>query len=200
MYTIAQMADDVEALIEHAGFDRYHLVGHSMGGAVSQEIALRSAERLISLTLEDTGPTFDLGRNEMVQRYIDQRMRMADEQGMAAVAEIPGLTPDPPHLPHGRRAFEKQRLIAMSPHGFVGAWNALQSWPGGAARLSAVATPTLAICGELDAPLISGMKAIAATIPSCELVMIPQAAHSPQIERPDLFNAALRRHLERNQE
>src|SRR4051812_37711570 len=41
-YTIKQMADDVEALVAHVGFDRYHLVGHSMGGGVAQEIALRS--------------------------------------------------------------------------------------------------------------------------------------------------------------
>ena len=35
------MADDVEARAGRAGFDRYHLVGHSMGGMVAQEIALR---------------------------------------------------------------------------------------------------------------------------------------------------------------
>src|SRR5689334_10727057 len=40
-YSVLQMADDAEALIAHAGFERYHLLGHSMGGAVVQEIALR---------------------------------------------------------------------------------------------------------------------------------------------------------------
>src|SRR5688572_32283310 len=54
-YSVMQMADDVEALVASAGFDRYHLVGHSMGGAVAQEIALRSPGRLMSLTPEDTG-------------------------------------------------------------------------------------------------------------------------------------------------
>jgi pimeloyl-ACP methyl ester carboxylesterase len=52
------MADDGEALAAHAGFGRYHLVGHSVGGTVAQEIALRSAARLLSLTLEDTTHDF----------------------------------------------------------------------------------------------------------------------------------------------
>jgi len=197
-YTIAQMATDVEALVEAVGFQRYHLVGHSMGGAVAQEIALRSAASLLSLTLEDTAPVFAFPRNENIQRYIDQRMRMADEQGMPAVAEIPSLVPDPPHMPPGRREFEKQRLSAMSPHGFIGAWQALQSWAGTRDRLDAIAAPTLAICGELDVPLVEPMKSLAAAIPACELVIIEQAAHSPQIERPHAFNEALSRHLQRN--
>src|SRR5262245_53990577 len=32
-YTIEQMAEDVEALAAHVGFSRFHLLGHSMGGA-----------------------------------------------------------------------------------------------------------------------------------------------------------------------
>jgi pimeloyl-ACP methyl ester carboxylesterase len=40
-YAIESMADDVEALAGCVGFDRYHLVGHSVGGMVAQEIALR---------------------------------------------------------------------------------------------------------------------------------------------------------------
>ena len=63
-YTVDQMADDTEALVTEVGFERYHLLGHSMGGAVAQEIALRRPRRLFSLTLEDTSPGFGLGRSE----------------------------------------------------------------------------------------------------------------------------------------
>ena len=44
-YTVERMSDDVEALVAHVGMGRYHLVGHSMGGMVAQEIALRSEGR-----------------------------------------------------------------------------------------------------------------------------------------------------------
>ena len=45
------------------GFERYHLVGHSLGGAIVQEIALGSPESLFSLTLEDTGPLASIPGN-----------------------------------------------------------------------------------------------------------------------------------------
>ena len=58
-YTVGQMASDAEALAAEVVFERYHLVGHSMGGAIAQEIALASPGRLLSLTLEDTAYSFD---------------------------------------------------------------------------------------------------------------------------------------------
>jgi pimeloyl-ACP methyl ester carboxylesterase len=196
-YAVGLMADDVEAIADEAGFLRYHLVGHSMGGAVSQEIALRSPHRLLSLTLEDTGPSFDFGRNEIVTKVFAERLRVAREEGMAAVAALPGL-PDPPHMPPGRRAFEHQRLSAMSPHGFLGAWGAMNAWEGTRERAHRIATPSMVIYGELDRMVIRGMEFLAEAIPGASSEMIAEAAHCPQFERPELFNAALRRHLERN--
>ena len=46
--------------------------------------------------------------------------------------------------------------------------------------------------------LVEASKHMAQAIPGAVLEVVPQAAHSPQYERPELFNAALRRHLERN--
>jgi pimeloyl-ACP methyl ester carboxylesterase len=197
-YSILRMADDVEQLIAEAGFERYHLAGHSMGGAISQEIALRSPGRLMSLTLEDTGHTFGLGRNERYQKYIAARFETAEKQGMAAVAEIPSPIPPPPHLPPGRREEERLRLAAMSVDAFIGAWQGLNGWAGTKDRCARIAAPTLVVYGALDVGLIAGSKYLAATIPGAELVEIPEAAHSPQLERPGLFNAPLRRHLQRN--
>ena len=56
--TIERMADDIEALAARVGFERYHLLGHSMGGAIVQEIALRSPAKLLTLILEDTSYRF----------------------------------------------------------------------------------------------------------------------------------------------
>jgi 3-oxoadipate enol-lactonase len=86
----------------------------------------------------------------------------------------------------------------MSVDGFIGAWQALVDWRGTTERAAAIPVPTLVIYGDLDAPLIDAAKHLAATIPGAVVEVIPQAAHSPQYERPDLFNAALRRHLGRH--
>jgi 3-oxoadipate enol-lactonase len=196
-YTITQMADDIEALVEHVGFDRYHLVGHSMGGAVSQEIALRSAHRLMSLTLFGCGTDFALRSNATVAAYMEKRNRMAEEQGMAALAAMPSSLPDPPHMPAGRRDYEKARMEKMSVHGLIGGWNALMTWDGTTDRIKNVSVPSLIMSGELDMA-VKGSKYMHAQIAGSTLLIIPEAGHCPEFERPEIFNAALREHLLRN--
>ena len=198
-YSLLQMSSDVEALIAHIGFRRYHLLGHSMGGAVVQEIALRSPARLLSLTLEDTLCQFGPLGDEPYARWLEDRLKLAEEQGMAAVAEAPAPTPPPPHMSEERLEEMKQRLATMSVDAFVGAWQGILAWPGTRDRAKGIAVPTLVVCGDLDAPvLIAGSKYLAESIPGASLVVMPEAEHAPQYERPELFNAVLRRHLECN--
>jgi pimeloyl-ACP methyl ester carboxylesterase len=195
-YTVERMASDVEAVAAHAGFDRYHLVGHSLGGMVAQEIALRSGARLLSLTLEDTVQDFALGRSEPVRKLFGARLRLAEEQGMPAVARLPA-PPRAPHHPPERVEQERARLARMSLEGFVGGWQALCGWPGSLERAHAIRTPTLVIHGQLDLPVIAGSRWLAEAIPGAQLEVVPEAGHSPQLERPELFNQALRRILSR---
>jgi pimeloyl-ACP methyl ester carboxylesterase len=87
----------------------------------------------------------------------------------------------------------------MSPDAFIGAGNALNDWPGTKDRLNQIGVPTLVIYGDLDAAgLVKASRIMAETIPNASLVVVPQAAHSPQYERPELFNEAVRAHLARN--
>jgi pimeloyl-ACP methyl ester carboxylesterase len=198
VYSVLQMADDVESLVHTVGVERYHLVGHSMGGAMAQEIALRSPGRLMSLTLHDTAHVFGLRSNPIVQQWIAERHRIAETQGMAAVANMPSPLPPPPHLSKERQEESKQRLARISVDSFIGAWKGLHDWEGTAGRAQDISVPTLVIYGELDAGLIDAARFLADAIPGATLEMIAETGHSPQFERPELFNAVLRRHLERN--
>lgn len=196
-YTITQMAEDALALTEFLGLERYHLVGHSMGGAIAQEMALSSPGRLLSLTLHDTGYAFDVSRNELIAKYTETRNRIAEEQGMAALAAMPPLMPSPPFMPAERETETRERLAAMSVDAFIGAGAGLRSWPGTADRLAEIQTRTMVIYGDLDnVMLVEAAKHMGTTIPGATLEVVPQTAHSPQYERPELFNAALRMHLE----
>jgi pimeloyl-ACP methyl ester carboxylesterase len=195
-YTIERMTDDLEALIAHLGLERFHLVGHSMGGAIAQELALRSPGRLRSLTLEDTGPAFEILRNPAVARVFEAGFRLAEAQGMGALAKLTGANA-PPHKTPQRIEEERERLAKMSLPAFVGAWHALSRWQGTRDRVQALSLPTLVVYGELDAGIRAGSQWLAAAIPGAVLECIPEAGHAPQDERPKLFNATLARHLRR---
>jgi len=56
-YEIADMARDALALADELGFDSFHLLGVSMGGAIAQEIAIQAPERVRTLTLAVTFPS-----------------------------------------------------------------------------------------------------------------------------------------------
>jgi pimeloyl-ACP methyl ester carboxylesterase len=196
-YTVEQMASDVEALIDEAGVERYHLLGHSMGGAIVQEIALRGPQRLLSLTLEDTSFKFPMMADPAVEEWWKTRMALAEAGKMAELAELPPPIPPPPHMPAERLEETTVRLSKMSPHAFIGAFQGLVGWQGAKARAAAISTPTLIIYGDLDTPaLIQGSTRLAELIPNARVEVIPETGHSPQQERPELFNRALRRHLE----
>jgi len=196
LYTVDQMARDVEALIDEVGFQRCHLVGHSMGGAIVQEIALRSPQRLLSLTLEDTSPKFEAMSGDAKTDWHRERHALAVNEGMAAAAALP-MPDTPPHMPAERLQETAERLSRMSLDAFVGAMIGLLQWEGTAERAAAISAPTLIVYGDLDAPgLIAASRWLAELIPGAAVEVIPESGHSPQWERPGLFNRALRRHLE----
>lgn len=51
------MAADQRALMQHLGFDHFHLVGHDRGARTAHRLALDSPDCILSLTLMDIVPT-----------------------------------------------------------------------------------------------------------------------------------------------
>jgi pimeloyl-ACP methyl ester carboxylesterase len=49
-YTLEDMADDCAALLQHLNIEKAHIAGSSMGGMISQLVALRHPERVLSLS------------------------------------------------------------------------------------------------------------------------------------------------------
>ncbi|MFP6655654.1 MAG: alpha/beta hydrolase, partial [Myxococcota bacterium] len=58
-YDAESMADDLEAMIETMGIDRFVLIGFSMGGRVAMTFAGRHPDRLAGLVVIDIGPELD---------------------------------------------------------------------------------------------------------------------------------------------
>ncbi len=61
LWTMGTMADDVIAVLDHAGVDSAFIVGISMGGMIAQHVALRHPSRVRGLVLLATTAGFLMG-------------------------------------------------------------------------------------------------------------------------------------------
>jgi pimeloyl-ACP methyl ester carboxylesterase len=61
--------------------------------------------------------------------------------------------------------------------------------PPAAERLAEISAPTLIVYGDKDVMDVrQAAGPLAAAIPGAQLAVIPNAAHLPQMERPEVFN------------
>ncbi len=203
-YSFEILAADVVALADAFGFDRFALVGHSMGGGVAQFVALDHPERLTGLVLASTfhGPVKGISM-ELVElgRWVVRSAGMAglaqalaarradDPDSVAAVERLQEARPG--YAEHTRLRLEStspDMWMAMAPQ-FVQQADRLE-------RLARLDVPTAVIVGELDATMLDDCRRLAATIPGAELTVIPDAGHVPQLENPEAWQKALLGFLE----
>lgn len=77
----ADLAAEALALTDHAGAERFHFIGTSIGGVVGQQLISEHAERLLSATLTNTGAV--IGNAELW----NTRAGRIREEGLAAMSE-----------------------------------------------------------------------------------------------------------------
>ena len=101
-YSLDYEIDGVLRTARDAGFERFHLVGYSGGGASSLAFAARHPERLLSLTLIEPAWLGNDGlsaEEQAVRREFDRIASLPPEQMMAAFVAIqlaPGVQQPPP--------------------------------------------------------------------------------------------------------
>lgn len=195
-YTLAQMAEDLRALLQALGIERTHFVGLSMGGCIGLTAALRYPSLFRSLALADTTSRYAPHTAAMWA----ERIRAAETAGMAAVVE-PTLSIWFTAGFRARRPEAVARVAAMfratDPRGYVAAIRAIASVDLTSA-LGAIPCPTLVLVGEHDPGTPPAMaRTLQERIPGAELVVLAGAAHCSCVEAADDFSRALRAFLER---
>jgi pimeloyl-ACP methyl ester carboxylesterase len=201
-YTFASYVDDLLRLADALGWDRFVLLGHSMGGMIAQVLAGEAPERVAGLILMDTGP----GGLELDPELVELGMTAAREQGIDFVADVMAESTDGPLTSNAyrRKVAEdpsyaergERNLRASSPAMFAAMLSLISSTPDRIDALRSITAPTLVIVGAEDEPFVLPSRRMADAVPGAQLVVISGGGHSPQFEAPDAWWAALSGFLE----
>jgi 3-oxoadipate enol-lactonase len=204
-YSFEILAADVIALADHLSWQRFALVGHSMGGAVAQLVALDRPGRLTGLVLASTfhGPVPGI-TTELVElgRWV---VREAGMSGLAEAlaarrTENPASTAAFERLQEARPGYAEEsraRLEATSPDMWMALAPRFVDQRDRLDRLAKLDVPTAVVVGELDSTMYGDCVRLAETIPGAELTVIPGAGHVPQVENPQAWEAAVLGFLQR---
>jgi pimeloyl-ACP methyl ester carboxylesterase len=192
-YTFDQLVADFSRLVDRLGLDHFDLLGHSMGGIVAMRYALARPERLRSLILMDTAADAQARPPDMMRAGIE----LVRTKGTDAIFDV-----IQPFLGTGERADVlrarlRTKLGQMDPVAFVELGEELLTYPSMVEQLATLEIPTTVIVGEHDAALRPAADELAATIAGAVLVVVPDAAHSPQDENRVAWLAAVCDHLAR---
>ncbi|MFI7341513.1 alpha/beta fold hydrolase [Streptomyces sp. NPDC050085] len=171
-YSTPNFARDVVAVLDHAGIDRAHVYGTSMGGRVAQWLAADHAARVDRLVLGCTSP----GAPHGIERGPAVRKALADP--VTAHAALLELMYTPAHLathPGPFHTLGSSRLPAHARRRHLRASARHDAWDA----LPRITAPTLVVHGtDDDFNPTANAPLLADRIPGARLLMIPGGRHA----------------------
>ena len=194
----SSFAHDVARVLDYFEADMVHIVGLSMGGRIAGFFHRLYPKRVKSLVLCDTHLGFEAftpqERQEFVRLRKEPLLNGKEPKDIAPVVAAT-LIGDPANT----LAFERlvDSMSRLHKESYIKTIESSVNLDH-ADLFSGVDVPTLVMAGELDTLTTPVMaKRIADKIKNAELVTIPAAGHSVNIEQPEVFNQVVLDFLKR---
>jgi len=192
-YSIADLGQDLLALMDQLEIERASLCGVSIGGMLSMWVAADAPERVERLVVCCSSAFLD------PEGTYRERAALVRAQGIEPIADAviqrwftPAFAAANAPLVERMRAV----LCATPPEGYAGCCEALAAMDL-RPELAKISAPTLVISGEDDpaTPPAHG-RAIAGGVRGAEFIAVANAAHIASIERAELVTALILRFLQ----
>ncbi len=199
-YSLDRLAADTLVVADALGIERFRLLGYSMGGMVARRVVLAHPERVEALVLMDTSHGAPKAIDPELARYaadvaLSDGMTVlrvlldeADALGSEADRRVRATRPD-----YAERNARKWGQVA--PMAYATLAREIVEQPDQLAAMAAITCPTLVLVGDQDVNFLEDAHHMAETIRGSELVVIPDAGHSPQFENPEAWFTAVDRFL-----
>jgi pimeloyl-ACP methyl ester carboxylesterase len=178
---IAAYAQVVASFAEGLSLPRFVLAGHSMGGAIAVETALRHPEMVAGLVLAATGAKLPVAPELL-------NAMQGDWGGVVQI--LAGRSQGARSDPKAMRIY-LQRLAELDPEVVYRDYAACDAW-NRSAEIGQIRAPTLVICGDADrmTPIESSLD-LRKAIASARLLVVPGAGHMVMLEQPGLVAGAV---------
>jgi proline iminopeptidase len=208
--TWTNLTADADAIREYLGYEDWAVLGHSFGGQVALEYALRYGERVSKLILLDTGADQKLSYSvapEILRKrgYSEAKVRtvrqffggtLRAEEIRSAAMEFMKAYFYNFHLWTWPRALLESRHMKLRPRTVVFGFSRLVKGWSVMNQLREIDIPTLVMGGRFDFLFPPEHMAIVADrLPDARLEIIENAGHSPHIEQQDEVVSILRKFL-----
>jgi len=186
-YTIAQMAEDVAALLDELKEPPAHVVGLSLGGCTAQILAARHPRQVRSLVLCNTFARLRPDSLHSAATLLRRGWLFATAP-MPVVARYVarGLFPKPEHQAIYEEAVT--RLSRNRKRPYLAAMRAVVAFDT-RALLVAIRCPTLVLAGDSDTTVPrAAVLALAQGIAGARFSLIADSGHASPYDQPDEFN------------
>jgi len=188
---LTEIADRlVTAVRTLVGDERPIVLGNGFGGFIALHMALRHPALISRLVIADSGAAF----SEPGRQAFRDMAAAAAALGLEAVAKTAMRRLFAPEFQEANPDLMAERQAAFlrtDPAAFRTACTALAALDirGAVGRLT---IPTLVLVGEHDEATPPAMsKELAGLLPDAALIILPDCAHVPQLQRPEAFLAAI---------
>ncbi len=198
-YSLDVLVDDAIAVIEAVGGGPVDLLGHSLGGRVVVDVAVRRPDLVRSLVLMDTTAWSFKPTDENLQAMIRQIFDEYDPAQGPLQMDFPGPEQDmmAATTPADWQARKTQLQAGTDPYALKALSMQLfvTDMPSRRADLPGITCPTTVLVGEFDAYLAEQAPELAAELANGRLCVIGGAHHSPQLTHPEEWRATIEAHL-----